>query len=72
MIERIKSALILCLASLLIAIGYNLFILPNNLIAPGINGLAAIIKYSINFSPAIFILVANLSLLLIFLQPRGE
>lgn len=63
--ERIKRGLILIIASLIIAIGYNLFIIPNHLVAPGINGIASIIKYTINFSPAIFILIANLSLMLI-------
>lgn len=69
--ERIKSVLILCIASLLIAIGYNLFIIPNNLIAPGINGIAGIMKYTIDFSPAIFISIANLSLLLIMIIAFG-
>lgn len=69
--EIIKSGLILIIASLIIAVSYNLFIIPNELIAPGINGLGAIIKYSTYFSPAIFILIVNLCLLLIAIATFG-
>ena len=69
--ERIKSGIILCLGALLIAIGYNLFIVPYELVAPGINGIGALLKYTINFAPAIFILIANLSLLLITITAFG-
>lgn len=69
--ERIKRVLVLLVASLLISIGYNLFIIPYNLIAPGINGLAGLINYAISFSPAIFILIANLILLLLTIVTFG-
>lgn len=69
--KRIKRAIILILASFIIAISYNLFVLPNKLIAPGINGLGAIIKYTTYFSPAIFILIVNLCLLLIAISTFG-
>lgn len=69
--QRIKSGIILIISSLLIAISYNLFVLPNKLIAPGINGLGAIIKYTTYFSPAIFILIVNLCLLLIAISTFG-
>ena len=69
--ERIKSGIILTIASLIIAISYNLFVLPNKLIAPGINGLGGIIKYTTYFSPAIFILIVNLCLLLIAITTFG-
>ena len=69
--ERIKSVIVLIVASLIIAIGYNLFVIPYNLIAPGINGLAGLINYTVSFSPAIFILIANLILLLITIITFG-
>lgn len=69
--ERIKSVIVLIVASLIIAIGYNLFVIPYNLIAPGINGLAGLINYTVSFSPAIFILIANLMLLLITIITFG-
>ena len=69
--QRIKSGIILLLASFIIAIGYNLFVLPNKLIAPGINGLGAIINYITYFSPAIFILIVNLCLLLVAIASFG-
>lgn len=62
---RIKSGILLIVASLLIAVAYNLFIIPYKLIAPGINGIAALLKYTIEFNPAVFILILNLSILLI-------
>jgi len=69
--KRIKSGLVLSLGALLIAIAYNLFIIPNLLIAPSINGIAGIIKYTIDFSPAIIILIVNLCLLLISIAAFG-
>lgn len=69
--QRIKSGIMLIVGSLLIALGYNLFIIPFKLIAPGINGLASLFKYTINFTPAIFILILNLSLLLITIISFG-
>ena len=69
--ERIKSGIILIIASLVIAISYNLFVIPNKLIAPGINGLGGIIKYTTYFSPAIFILIVNLCLLLTAIATFG-
>ena len=69
--ERIKSGIILVLSSMIIAISYNLFVIPNKLIAPGINGLGGIIKYTTYFSPAIFILIVNLCLLLIAISTFG-
>ena len=69
--ERIKSGIILIIASVVIAISYNLFVIPNKLIAPGINGLGGIIKYTTYFSPAIFILIVNLCLLLTAIATFG-
>ena len=69
--KRIKSVVNLVIASLIIALSYNLFVIPNNIIAPGINGLGALVHYTTNFSEATFILIVNLSLLLITIVTFG-
>ena len=69
--ERIKRGLNLLLAAILIGISYNLFVLPNKLISPGINGLAALMNYSINFPIIVYLLVGNILFYIISLVAFG-
>ena len=50
---------------LLIAISYNLFLVPNNIVAGGVAGLAIIINYLTDINNSIFILVVDLLLLIL-------
>ncbi|MDD4298599.1 MAG: YitT family protein, partial [Bacilli bacterium] len=59
----IKRYIYFILAVFLLASSYNLFILPNNLVFGGVSGIAVMMKNLID--PSLFILIVNLSLLLI-------
>ena len=50
---------------LLIAISYNLFLAPNNIVAGGVGGLAIIVNYLTGLDNSIVILIADLLLLIL-------
>lgn len=49
----------------LLALSYNLFILPNNFVSGGVSGLAIVIKKVFGIQPSVFILVTSVILLVI-------
>ena len=49
----------------LIALAYNLFLLPYDIVSSGVFGLAAIINYQTNYDPALFILIFNMGCILV-------
>ena len=61
---RTKRLISFILGSFIIAISYNLFLAPNNLVAGGVSGIAIILKGLFGFDDFIVILVSN-SILLI-------
>lgn len=61
----IKRYVELIIGLLLISICFNLFLLPNNIVAGGVNGVAIIIKHYFNIEPAIFIYISSSFLLLL-------
>lgn len=54
----------LCIGYLLVAISYNLFLLPNKLVAGGVSGIAIILNALFGLNDFIVILVLNLLLLI--------
>ncbi len=62
-IEKIYKIIGLVFGSLLLAVNYNLFLLPNNLVIGGTSGLSIIFKNIID--PTLFINVATIALLLL-------
>ena len=63
--STVKRHIQFVLGCLLIAISYNLFLAPNNIVAGGVGGLAIIINYLTKLDNSIFILVANIFLLIL-------
>lgn len=61
--SRLKRALQFSIGCLIVAIAYNLFLAPNNLVAGGVSGLAIILKRLFNFDDFIVILVGDILLL---------
>ncbi len=59
--EKVKRYAILVLASCLLSVNYNLFILPNLIVAGGISGLGVVMEEFIN--PSFFIFAINFCLL---------
>ncbi|MDD5887972.1 MAG: YitT family protein [bacterium] len=61
---RTKRLISFILGSFIIAISYNLFLAPNNLVAGGVSGIAIILKGLFGFDDFIVILVSNIILLI--------
>lgn len=62
---RIKRMTSFILGSFIIAIAYNLFLAPNNLVAGGVSGIAIILKGLFGFDDFIVILFCNIFLLIL-------
>ena len=61
--SRLKRALQFGIGCLIVAIAYNLFLAPNNLVAGGVSGLAIILKKLFNFDDFYVILIGDVLLL---------
>jgi len=57
---------------IILAISYNVFILPNNFVYGGVGGIAIIIKKLFGLDPATFIFIASIVLLLISFVTLGK
>lgn len=63
--SRIKRLVSFIIGSLILAISYNLFLAPNNLVAGGVSGVAIILKGLFNFDDFIVIFTLNVFLLIL-------
>lgn len=63
--KNLIRILMITFGCFLIALSYNLFVLPNNFITFGIDGIASLLYITGGISPSIVILVINLLILLI-------
>ncbi len=63
--SSIKRHIQFIIGCLLIAISYNLFLVPNNIVAGGVGGLAIIVNYLINIDNSIFIFIVDILLLIL-------
>lgn len=59
----IKKYVGLVVGTLMVAISFNLFFVPNDLAATGVSGLAIILSSFFNISPLYFIYVVNVILI---------
>ncbi|MBE6147667.1 MAG: YitT family protein [Firmicutes bacterium] len=62
---RVKRYIELIIGVLLIAIAFNTFLLPNNIVFGGVSGFSVITQYLFNIDPSIFIMIVSLLLLVI-------
>lgn len=60
-----KRYLSVILGCLLIGLSFNFFFLPYDLVPSGVYGFGALINYYYNYDPAYFLLIVNISLLII-------
>ena len=60
----IKRFLIFLLGVLILALNYNLFIVPNNFILGGASGLSVILNNIFHISPVIFVYIINFILII--------
>ena len=69
---RVRRYLELVGGILLIAIAFNLFLLPNDIVFGGVSGLSIIVKDFIPISPSTFIMISSLLLLLVSYLVLGK
>lgn len=62
---RIRRYFQLILGLLLIAIAFNLFLLPNNIVFGGVSGISIIVKQIFGLNPSLFILISSAILLVV-------
>ncbi len=58
-------SLILVFATFLLALNYNLFLVPNNLVIGGTSGIGIILKELFGLSPSIFLVISSIILIII-------
>lgn len=63
--SSVKRHIKFVLGCFIIAVSYNLFLAPNKIVAGGVGGLAIIINYLTKINNSIFILIVDISLLII-------
>ncbi len=63
--NRIQRIIVCILGCLIIAMAYNTFIVPNNLVTGGVGGLAIIVSKFTGINPVIFIDIASVVLIII-------
>ncbi len=62
---RLRRYVQLLMGLFMIAIAFNLFLLPNNIVFGGVSGISIIIKQIFGFNPSIFIFLASAVLLVV-------
>ncbi|NLA33501.1 MAG: YitT family protein [Tenericutes bacterium] len=62
----------LTIGLLLISISFNLFLLPNNIVAGGLTGLSIIVNHYFNFEPVYFLYITSVILLFISYFALGQ
>lgn len=71
-LREVKSYLIITLSLLCYSLGWDIFLIPNNLVGGGVTGFAAIVFYSLKIPVSITFFVVNLILLAIALKVLGK
>ena len=70
--DRLKRYSSLLIGLLLIAVAFNLFLLPNNIVFGGVSGLSIITKRYFGINPSFFIFISSFLLLLLSFVVLGK
>ena len=70
--KEIKAYIVITAGLLCYVVGWDLFLIPNNLVGGGVSGISAILLYAFNIPISISFFVINLILLLIALKILGK
>lgn len=70
--DLIKRYFELIVGVLLVAISFNLFLLPNDLVPGGVSGLSIIISNIVDIDPSLFIMISSIILLIISFIALGK
>lgn len=69
---EVKSYVIMTFGLLLYALGWIVFVIPNNMVGGGVTGIGAILLYAFNIPVSVSFFIINLVLLLIALKVLGK
>ena len=69
---RIKELIEFIIGCFLVALAFNLFMSPNNLVAGGVSGFSLILKHFFGLNPSTIISVANVFLIILSLLVLGK
>lgn len=69
---HIKNGVMILLGALIFAFGINYFAIPNRLAEGGVTGITLLLKYSLNWSPALVTMVINIPLFVIGWRELGR
>lgn len=69
---RIKELIEFIIGCFLVALAFNLFMSPNNLVAGGVSGFSLILKHFFGLNPSTIISVANVLLIILSLLVLGK
>lgn len=71
-LEEVKAYVIITLGLLIYVLGWDIFLIPNNMVGGGVTGISAILLYAFHIPVSISFFVINLVLLLIALKVLGK
>lgn len=66
-----KKYIKITIGSLLVAVSFSLFFLPNNIVSSGTYGASLLLNYNTGYDPALFLLIVNLMLIILSLLVQG-
>ena len=69
---KIKELIEFIIGCFLVALAFNLFMSPNNLVAGGVSGFSLILKYFFGFNPSTIISIANILLIILSFLVLGK
>ena len=69
---KIKELIEFIIGCFLVALAFNLFMSPNNLVAGGISGLSLVLKYFFGLNPSMIIYIANVFLIILSFSFWGK
>lgn len=69
---KIKELIEFIIGCFLVALAFNLFMSPNNLVAGGISGLSLVLKYFFGLNPSIIISISNIFLIILSFLLLGK
>ena len=69
---KVKELIEFIIGCFLVALAFNLFMSPNNLVAGGISGFSLVLKYFFGLNPSIIISISNIFLIILSFLLLGK
>ena len=70
--HKIKELIEFIIGCFLVALAFNLFMSPNNLVAGGVSGFSLILKYFFGINPSLIISISNIALIILSFLVLGK